>query len=200
MSRTLRPPVPVEVAAGCVLGVSRTTVVVSPVEITSVAIRTAPMTSTIRPPSTPARRLVSGLLVVMSEGFSAPTLRFDKCAPRPARDSRTGRTRRERHQPAQPVHDAAARELSADNPALPQTRRVRSARVIAVGPQRLRVGLRSGSREATKPALKAEQGGRGRQIPAKPQQRAAQLGQLDLGELLGTEAAQAADAAAEQKR
>src|SRR5215204_3060849 len=69
MSRTLRPADPVEAAVGCVAGASRTTVVVSPVSITSVAIRTAPITSTIRPPTTPARRLVSGLLVVMYGGL-----------------------------------------------------------------------------------------------------------------------------------
>jgi hypothetical protein len=45
-------------AAGWEIGACRTTrVVVSPVSITSVAIRIAPITRTTRPPSTPAARL-----------------------------------------------------------------------------------------------------------------------------------------------
>ncbi len=67
MSRTLRPSLPVESAVGCVVDDWRTTVVVSPVSITSVEIRTAPITSTIRPPRTPETMCDSERFVVMTE-------------------------------------------------------------------------------------------------------------------------------------
>src|ERR687897_97413 len=137
MSRTLRPADPVEAAVGCVAGASRTTVVVSPVSITSVAIRTAPITSTIRPPSTPARRLVSGMLVVMYGGlvrrpYGSINVKV-RCGP-----SRTRRARREGDQAAQPVDEAAASELPAHHPALAQARRVRGARAWRAPPRRRR--------------------------------------------------------------
>src|SRR5918993_302055 len=133
MSRTLRPSPPGESAVGCVTVLSRTTVVVSPVSITSVAIRTAPITSTIRPPRTPARALDSGLFVVMPEVISARSKKPINLGAR--------RARRNRHEAAQPVEEASARELAAQRPALTQARRGGSARVVAVRAQRAGVGL-----------------------------------------------------------
>ena len=63
--RTVRPSLPAVLPVGCVVVTWRTTVLVSPVSITFVAIRTAPITSTIRPPMTPERMLDSGRVVVM---------------------------------------------------------------------------------------------------------------------------------------
>ena len=74
----------------------------------------------------------------------------------------------------------------ADDPALAEARSLRGARVIAIGPQRLRVGLRGGPREAPQPALEPQQRGGGGQVPAEPQQRAPQLGQLELASSPGS--------------
>jgi hypothetical protein len=61
MSATVRPP-PRLSAAARAIGACWTTVFESPVSITSVAIRIAPSTSTIRPPSTPERRFATGFI------------------------------------------------------------------------------------------------------------------------------------------
>src|SRR5215204_1905216 len=141
MSRTLRPAVPVEAAVGCVVGVSRTTVLVSPVSITSVAIRTAPMTSTIRPPRTPERRLASELLVVMYGGLVRPPYVSINVHESSTDVLRTRRAGGNGDESTHPVEDAAAAQLPAHRLALAQAGRSGRARVVAVRPQAVGVGL-----------------------------------------------------------
>src|SRR5215210_6932854 len=130
--------------------------------MTSVEIRTAPITSTIRPPRTPERMFDSGRLVVMALMDRPSTLDFYKCALGP------GCARRNRQEAPQPVQDASARELAPDRTPLTQARGIRRARVVAVRPQGTGIGLRRWSGEASEPPFQPEQRrGRG-QIPAEP--------------------------------
>src|SRR5918998_5786594 len=108
--------------------------------MTSVAIRTAPSTSTISPPRTAARKVESGLFVVMTGEIP----RRPKASINPLRPWRAGW---DGHQPAEPVEKAAPRELAPHRAPLAEARRGRRARVVAVGAQRASVGLGGGSGE-----------------------------------------------------
>ena len=93
-----------------------------------------------------------------------------------------------------------ARELPADARRSPRPGRIRGARVVAVGPQRLGVGLRGRAREAPEPPLEPEQGGRGRQVPAEPHAaRGAARTAEPRRARRAPSVAQAADARAEQR-
>src|SRR5215210_8921892 len=112
--------------------------------MTSVAIRTAPMTSTISPPTTPERMFESGRVVVMTLGIDLRRKGSINAAPALANWTGVlvaGRSRRDRDQPAQALHDAAARELAPKRAALVEGRPGRGARVVAVRAERVRVGL-----------------------------------------------------------